>query len=75
MTGHSYIIRFPDIASRNKFREALMHQRSVDPEQVVFAEFLPDVIVRNMSDAMLASIKHLADPKARFFEDVQFDLF
>lgn len=73
MALRSYIIRFPDRLSRNKFRAALAYQRGLTPEQVVCTEVFPDIIVRDISEAVLATMKRLADPKARFYEDIQYE--
>jgi hypothetical protein len=42
---------------------------------VEFGEFLPDAIVRDISDQALMEIKRIADPQTRFIEDFQHDLF
>jgi hypothetical protein len=72
--NHSYIIRFPDEASRSKFREALEGHSDLQQADIKFGEFFPDVIVRGISDEMLAKIRRIAHPKARFFEDFEHHL-
>ena len=74
MPFKTYILRFPSEQSRNKFRTALDRRSDIDPDQVEFGEFLPDVIVRNISDRALDEIKSIVDPGTRFIEDFRHDL-
>lgn len=71
----TYIIRFPSEQSRNEFHRALKDRLHIEPSQVEFGEFLPDAIVRDISDQALNEIKRIADPRTRFIEDFQHDLF
>jgi len=71
----TYIIRFPNEQSRDEFDRALKAKPDLRPSQMEFGEFLPDVIVRDISDQALIEIKRLADPKTRFIEDFKHDLF
>lgn len=72
---NSYIIRFPDEQSRSEFQRVLEERPDISPENVTFGEFLPDVIVRGLSDEKLSEMKDIADPEARFFGDFKHDLF
>ena len=71
MSSHSYIIRFPDERSRDEFHEAV-DSGGVAEGHICFGEFLPDVVVQDVSDEELETIKRMADPQAKFFEDIQF---
>ncbi|HET9209387.1 MAG TPA: hypothetical protein VFR03_03265 [Thermoanaerobaculia bacterium] len=71
MSSHSYIIRFPDERSRDEFQEAV-DSRGVAEGHLHFGEVLPDVVVQDISDEDLETIKRMADPHAKFFEDIQF---
>jgi hypothetical protein len=71
MPNHSYIIRFPDEHSRDEFQEAL-GSRGLAEGRVQFGELLPDVVVQDVSEEDLETIRRIADPQAKFFEDVQF---
>lgn len=73
MPGHSFLIRFPDERSRAVFRSALEDSR-VGTERLHFGEFLPDVIVQDISDQEADRLRSLAGPRARFFEDIQFEV-
>ncbi|HLA11943.1 MAG TPA: hypothetical protein VJ023_15260 [Pyrinomonadaceae bacterium] len=75
MPFKTYIIRFPSEKARNEFQRALKDTSNIQPSQVEFGEFLPDVIVRDISDQTLKEIKRIADPGTRFIEDFQHDLF
>lgn len=75
MSIKTYIIRFPNLKSRNDFHKALKETSEIQPSQVEFGEFLPDVIVKNISDHALREIKRIVDPGTRFIEDFQHDLF
>jgi hypothetical protein len=71
MSSHSYIIRFPDERSRDEFQEAV-DSGGVAEGHIHFGELLPDVVVQDVSDEELVTIKRMVDPQARFFEDIQF---
>ena len=71
----TYIIRFPNEQSRDEFQEALKQAADVEESQIEFGEFLPDAIVRDISDETLNEIKRIVDSEARFIEDFQHDLF
>jgi len=71
----TYIIRFPNEESRDEFHKALKDRLHLEPSQVKFGEFFPDAIVRDISDQALSEIKRIADPRTRFIEDFQHDLF
>ena len=70
----TYIIRFPSEQSRKEFHTAIKNRTDIKPSQVELGEFLPDAIVRDVSDHALNEIKRIADPGARFIEDFQHDL-
>jgi hypothetical protein len=70
----TYIIRFPSEQSRNEFHRAIKNRADIKPLQVELGEFLPDAIVKDVSDQALNEIKRIADPRARFIEDFQHDL-
>jgi hypothetical protein len=72
---HTYIIRFPTEESRNQFERAVEESPVLSRDDVEFGEFLPDVIVRGISDSKLEELKRIADPKAQIFEDIKFDFF
>ena len=72
---HSFIIRFPNEKSRNEFRKTLHNHPNLAQEDVEFGEFLPDVIVRGVSDQILIEFKQIVDPQARIFEDFKHHLF
>jgi hypothetical protein len=72
---HSYIIRFPTEESRKEFERALEKSPDLSRDDVEFGEFLPDVIVRGISDGKLEELKRITHPKARFYEDFKHDLF
>jgi hypothetical protein len=72
---HSYIIRFPTEEARNQFGCALEESPVLSRDDVEFGEFLPDVVVRGISDTKLEELKRIADPEARFFEDFKHDFF
>lgn len=71
MSSHSYIIRFPSERSRDEFQEAL-DSRGLVEGHVQFGDFLPDVVIQDVSDEDLETIRRIADPGAKFFEDIQF---
>jgi hypothetical protein len=71
MSSHSYIIRFPDERSRDEFRDAV-DSRGVAEGHIHFGELLPDVVVQDVSDEELETLKKMADPQAKLFEDIQF---
>lgn len=76
MAMKSYIIRFPSEHSRSKFRRALEEERvQLRPFQFEVGEFLPDIIVKNVSDYTISRLKQITDPGTIFFEDFQHDLF
>jgi hypothetical protein len=76
MSIKSYIIRFPSDQSRSKFRRALEEERiQLSPFQFEVGEFLPDIIVKNVSDNTVSRLKQITDPGTIFFEDFQHDLF
>ena len=76
MAMKSYIIRFPSEQSRSKFRRTLEEQRvQPKPFQFEVGEFLPDIIVKNVSDNTINWLKQITDPGTIFFEDFQHDLF
>jgi len=72
MSGHSFLIRFPDERSRAVFRSALEDSRVGG--YLHFGEFLPDVIAQDVSDQDVERLRALAGPRARFFEDIQFEV-
>ena len=74
MSMHNYIIRFPDDNARERFRVELEQQPDIKTGKVIYGEFLPDVIVHDISDSTLELMKRIAHPKAKFYEDIQFDV-
>jgi hypothetical protein len=74
MPRKTYIIRFPSEESRTEFHQILKKRKDIEPTQVEFGEFLPDVIIKDISDLDLDKIKRIADPRTRFIEDFQHDL-
>ena len=73
MSSHSYIIRFPDERSRDEFRVAV-DSRGVAEGHIHFGEILPDVVVQDVSDEEMETLKKMADSQAKLFEDVQFQV-
>ena len=73
MTGQSWIIRFPDEKALAQFRAAVAGQPDLRRKQIVYGEFMPDAIVRNVSETTWQRLKRIAHPKAKFFEDIQFE--
>ena len=71
----TYLIRFPNEQSRDQFQEAVKQTPDIEESQIEFGEFLPDAIVRDVTDQTLAEIKRIVDPATRFIEDFQHDLF
>jgi hypothetical protein len=71
----SFIARFPDVPARDAFLRALegAHLRS---DSVYPAEFLPDVVFRNVAETVADEVKSLISTRrGQVFDDIQFDLF
>jgi hypothetical protein len=75
MANNTYIIRFADEASRAKFCRSLKKQPDVANKQMKLGEFLPDVIIHDVSEEELEKLTRLAGTQARFIGDFKHDLF
>ena len=73
MSGRSLIICFPDEKALAQFRAAVVARPDLQRGQIVYGEYRPDAIVRDVSAATLLRLKRLAHPQAKFFEDIQFE--
>lgn len=73
-TMESYIIRFPDEESREKFRHEVEQSRELSLEDFGFAKFLPDVVVHEATSGELPTIKRMVGPEAEIFEDIEHKL-
>jgi len=71
----TYIIRFADESARAQFSRVLQTQSELAHKRIEFGEFLPDMIVYDISDAELQKLRRLAGTQTRFFADFQHELF
>ncbi len=75
MTNKTYIIKFANESSRAKFYEALQTQADVADKRIEFGEFLPDLIIHDVSEREMEKVNRLAGTQARFIADFRHDLF
>jgi hypothetical protein len=74
MANTTYIIRFAEESARDKFFETLQTQANTKDKQIEFGEFLPDLIIHDVSEEELQEINALAGTEVRFFADFKQDL-
>ncbi len=75
MAKNTYIVRFTDETSRARFYDTFQTQTNIKDRRIKFGEFLPDLIIYDVSEQELQKINNLAGTNARFIADFQHDLF
>ncbi len=75
MANNTYIIKFVNKSSRAKFHETLQTQAEIAGKQIEFGEFLPDMIIHDISEQELEKVNRLAGTQAQFIADFRHDLF
>ena len=75
MANNTYIIKFANNSSRAKFHKTLQTQVETAGKQIELGEFVPDIIIHDISEQELEKVNRLAGTKARFIADFRHDLF